>query len=292
MTDIPDSQPSPQGHEGYVVDAENAAEMARLMVLQQVLTQAMGGVLSEQENLAEIRDVLDIGCGPGAWALDVAQQYPHMHLVGIDMSHLMIAYANNLATLRELAQARFAVMDATKPLSFSDASFDLVNGRILTGFLTREQWSELLAECARITRPGGILRLTEGEWGFTNSAAFDRLMEMSNKAMSIGLHSFSPRGRTIGTANVLRRLVQEAGYEVLGYRAHAVDYSAGTDLHEGNIQNFLVFQKLFQPFLVQMQLATQEELDALYQQFEQEVNAPTFCGVDYYLTVWGRNSKQ
>jgi len=29
-------------------------------------------------------------------------------------------------------------------------------------------------------------------------------------------------------------------------------------------------------------------LDRLYEQFEQEVSAPTFCGIDYYLTVWGR----
>jgi ubiquinone/menaquinone biosynthesis C-methylase UbiE len=290
MADPPNSEHSQQGHEGYVVDAENAAEMARLVVLQQVLTKAMGGVLAEQSDLSQVRDVLDIACGPGAWVLDVAQQYPDMHLVGIDISQLMIEYANDLAKSQGVAQVRFQVMDATKPLLFPDASFDLVNGRILTGFLTREQWSQLLAECSRITRTGGILRLTEGEWGFTNSVAFDKLMEISNRAMALTSHSFSPRGRTIGTANVLRLLMQQAGYEVLGYRAHAVDYSAGTELHDGNIQNFLVFQKLLQPLLVQMQLTTQEELDRLYEQFEQEVFAPTFCGVDYYLTVWGRKN--
>lgn len=288
MADIPDSEQSPQGHGGYVVDAENAAEMARLVVLQQVLTRAMGGVLAEQSDLSQVHDLLDIACGPGAWVLDVARQYPEMRLVGIDISQLMIEYANVLADSQGEIQARFQIMDATKPLLFPDASFDLVNGRILTGFLTREQWSQLLAECARITRTGGILRLTEGEWGFTNSVAFDKLMEISNRAMALTSHSFSPRGRTIGTANVLRLLMQQAGYEVLGYRAHAVDYSAGTELHDGNIQNFLVFQKLLQPLLVQMQLTTQEELDHLYEQFEQEVSAPTFCGVDYYLTVWGR----
>ena len=288
MADIPDSEHQRYSREGYIVDAENAAEMARLVVLQQVLTQAMGGVLAEQKDLANVSNVLDIGCGPGAWVHDVAKQYPHMCLVGIDISQLMIEYARHMAATQELAQVQFQVIDATQPLSFPDSSFDLVNGRILTGFLTREQWGQLLGECARITRPGGILRLTEGEWGFTNSAAFDTLMELSNRAMSFGSHSFSPRGRTIGTANVLRLLMQQAGYQVLGYQAHAVDYSAGTDLHEGNIQNFLVFQKLFQPFLIQMQLATQEELDRLYEQFEQEVSAPTFCGIDYYLTVWGR----
>jgi tRNA G46 methylase TrmB len=63
-------------YEGYINDAENAAEMARLMVQEQLLTQAMGGVLAEQTDLSGIRHVLDLGCGPGGWILSVAQQYP------------------------------------------------------------------------------------------------------------------------------------------------------------------------------------------------------------------------
>ncbi len=140
MADPPNSEHSQQGHEGYVVDAENAAEMARLVVLQQVLTKAMGGVLAEQSDLSQVRDVLDIACGPGAWVLDVAQQYPDVHLVGIDISQLMIEYANDLAKSQGVAQVRFQVMDATKPLLFPDASFDLVN-RLLSHRLGTQKLS-------------------------------------------------------------------------------------------------------------------------------------------------------
>jgi ubiquinone/menaquinone biosynthesis C-methylase UbiE len=251
----------------------------------------MGGVLPEQSDLSQVYQVLDIGCGPGGWVLDVARQYPHIHMVGIDISQLMIEYATSLATSQGLAQVRFQVMDATQPLDFPDHTFDLVNGRILTGFLTTQQWSALISECYRVTKPGGLLRLTEGEWGFTNSAAFDTLMQLSNLAMYRGGHSFSPHGRTIGTATVLRLLMQQAGYEVMGYRAHAVDFSGGTELHESNVQNYLVFQKLLQPFLAQMQISTQEELQRLYEQMEEDVQTEEFCGIDYYLTVWGRKSK-
>lgn len=37
MTETPDSSPNTPGYEGYALDAENAAEMARLMVQDQVL---------------------------------------------------------------------------------------------------------------------------------------------------------------------------------------------------------------------------------------------------------------
>ena len=104
-------------------------------------------------------------------------------------------------------------------------------------------------------------------------------------------HSFSPHGRTIGTANVLRLLLRRAGYEVIGHRAYAVDYSAGAELHESNVQNLLVVFKQVQPFFAQMQLATEEELQRLYEQMEEDLQTEDFCGIDFYLTVWGRKSE-
>ena len=288
MTNASDSSSGMQVHEGYVMDAENAAEMARLMLRDHLLTQSMGGVLPEQADVSKIYHVLDVACGPGGWLLELTTRHPHMQGVGIDISNLMIGYANHLATSNGLSNVRFQVMDATQPLQFPDSTFDLVNGRILTGFLTTQQWSALLQECARITKPGGILRLTEAEWGFTNSVAYDTLMGFDTVALSRAGHSFSPHGRTFGTTAVLRLLLRQAGFHDIQYRVHAVDYSAGTELHENYIQNVLVVCKLLQPFFVKMQLATQEEIDAIYAQMEGELLDKDFCGLDYFLTVWGR----
>ena len=117
--------------------------------------------------------------------------------------------------------------------------------------------------------------------------AFDKLMRFSNLAMRWGDHSFSPSGRTIGAANVLRLLMRRAGYQNTQYQAHAVDYSAGTESYQSNVQNMLIVHKLFQPYLVQMQAATQEEAQQLYEQMEKDMQADDFCAVDYFLTVWG-----
>src|SRR5712691_6343042 len=54
MTDHTSSPSESQGYEGYALDAENAAEMARLMVQDRVLTAAMGGVLPEQTTLTGV----------------------------------------------------------------------------------------------------------------------------------------------------------------------------------------------------------------------------------------------
>ncbi len=42
MTDTSDSSSHSPSHEGYVLDAENAAEMARLMLMDHLLTGAIG----------------------------------------------------------------------------------------------------------------------------------------------------------------------------------------------------------------------------------------------------------
>jgi SAM-dependent methyltransferase len=292
MTDIPAlSSGTTQPYERYFIDAENAAEMARLVLQDRLITKSMGGVLPEQTNLSQVFHVLDLACGPGGWLLDLVEQYPHIRGVGIDISHLMMSYANNLAKERDLPNVQFHVMDATQSLDFADNSFDLVNGRIMTGFMTAQQWPALVEECRRVLRPGGILRLTEVEWGFTNSPALDTLSGMTALSLYRGGHSFSPSGRTVGTANMLRLLLKQAGYQDIQYRAHAVDFSKGAEVHESNVQNVLVVYKLIQPFFLKMQVATEEELQRVYGRLEQEMLAEDFCAVDYYLTVWGRKSE-
>src|SRR5260370_21869077 len=124
-----------------------------------LLTEAMGGPPPEQsaQALEHIHDVLDIGCGPGGWVHTVAQTYPQTQATGIDVSTTMITYAQAIAHVMRLGNAHFCVMDATRPLDFPDASFDLVNARLVSGFLLSEQWPLLLAECTRMLRPGGIV---------------------------------------------------------------------------------------------------------------------------------------
>ncbi len=69
-----------------LLDSENATELARLLLQDRFLTQAMGGPLAEQHDVATMQRVLDVGCGPGGWVLDVAFAYPRVQVIGIDVS--------------------------------------------------------------------------------------------------------------------------------------------------------------------------------------------------------------
>ena len=54
-----------QSETTYFIDAENAAEMARLANQDHIVTQSTGGLFPEQSDLSTMNDILDIACGPG-----------------------------------------------------------------------------------------------------------------------------------------------------------------------------------------------------------------------------------
>lgn len=281
----------------YLNDPESGAEMARLLDQDHTLTTCMGGLLPEQSTttLETLRDVLDIACGPGGWVQEVAFAHPHIEVTGIDISHAMIEHAGMQANIQHLENAHFEVMDATGPLAFPDGAFDLVNARTIAGFMLTSAWPTLVQECIRLLRPGGILRLTETDiWGISNKPAFVTLMTHSYRAIWLGGHSFDPSGHTFGVTPMLERLLAGAGLQNIRSRAHAINFSSGALAHQAMYQNFRVFFKLVEPFVLKAHrafpeagLPDQEELDHLYEQMLLEMIEDDFVGIFYLLTVWG-----
>jgi hypothetical protein len=179
-------------------------------------------------------------------------------------------------------------MDLTKPLDFSDNAFDLINGRLIA-FLSPEQWLNLLQECRRILRPGGVIRLTESDL-VTTSSALDTLFGLFYRALAKAGQSFSPLGRTLGITARLGYLLRQAGYTNGEQKAHALDFSVGTAAHETMCEVTQVFLTLMQPFLITMGVTTQEEMERLLYQMRIEMHSEDFCAVVFLFTAWGEKS--
>ena len=279
----------------YVNDPESGAEMARLLDQDRLITTSIGALWpDEKEHTDIIHDALDIACGPGGWALEVAFKHPDIDVVGFDISRAMIDYARAQARIQGIQNAHFEVMDATKPLQFQDASFDLVNGRLLS-FMTQTAWEPLMAECTRILRPGGRMVLTETDsWGKTNSPAFERLIDLSYQAARLNGLGFDPSGHTFGITPMLERLLKRAGFQNIQLRSHVINFSIGSPAYRAMYENSKVFFKLVQPFLSRTRTAfegtgipEQAELDHLFEQMLIEMMQDDFVGLFYLLTAWG-----
>src|SRR6266700_2752697 len=87
----------------YFIDAESAVETARLIKQHSLFTEHMGGVFPVHLDVTGVQRVLDLACGPGSWALDVAFRYPEMHVTGVDISETNARYAAARARSQGLA---------------------------------------------------------------------------------------------------------------------------------------------------------------------------------------------
>lgn len=272
----------------YFLDSESPAEMARLTHLDRITTQAMGGPLVGVPMPIKLRNILDLGCGPGGWVLDVAFDLPAAEVEGVDVSRIMVDYANARARTQQLPNASFGVMSVAQPLDFPDNAFDLVNARFLVGVLPGTKWPDFISECTRILRPGGTIRLTEMvDAGVTNSPAFERTQSLLHQAFWRSGYSFSTDGRTMGITHVMSPLLRTAGYQNVRRLAHTLEFSTNTDGWMDFYRNNEIAYKLVQPFYIKAGVATQEELDQLYQQMLTEMQAKDFYGLWHFVTFLG-----
>ncbi|HZR39887.1 MAG TPA: methyltransferase domain-containing protein [Ktedonobacteraceae bacterium] len=274
----------------YVLDPESPVEMARLIDLDRVVTKAMGGTLVGVANLPEEAKVLDLACGPGGWALDVAFEHPEVEVAGVDISKTMIDYAYARAHTQHLTNVSFGVMDITQPLDFSDETFDLVNARLLAGVLRRESWQSFLTECTRILKPGGILRLTEpvDVIGITSSAAYERLVDLTHQALWRLGYGFSVDGRTLGATTTLPWLLRKMGYRNVHNLARTLEFSSDCqEAWQDMYRNLQAASYLAPKFYLKAGVIAQEEIEPLYQRAFMEMLAEDFRGMWHFVTVLG-----
>lgn len=282
----------PEPTSSYQVDAENIAEMARLVRQARMLSEQLG-LFPMGLQLEQMHTILDIGCGPGEWALEIAQRFPELQLIGVDISERMIAYAQYCARDRGLSNVQFQVMDARQPLAFPDASFDMIHARFITGFLTTATWPILLRECFRLLRHGGTICDSEfEELGITTSAALAQYNHLLIESARRAGQCFAPVGDVYGITAVQARLLQEAGFQHICQQAHVMNYSAGMPAYIGMCDNFNTFLNLVQPFLVRSGIATQEDISALYARTMEEMQDDNFCAVAFFQSVWGSKPKE
>lgn len=143
--------------------------------------------------------VLDVGCGDGEFALELARR--GASVVGIDSSSEMIEAARRRAKTHE-ADIVFQQAEA-RQLPFPDGQFDVVTAITILCFV--EDAEPVFREIARVIRPGGRFVIGElGRWSLW--AAGRRIRAWFGSRLW-------RRGR-FRTANELRDLAEQAGLKV------------------------------------------------------------------------------
>jgi 2-polyprenyl-3-methyl-5-hydroxy-6-metoxy-1,4-benzoquinol methylase len=162
---------------------------------QQLLSEMLGSITG--------KTLLDVGCGDGALASELARR--GAIVTGLDPAPAMIAAARRRSETAG-TQPRY-IEGRAEILPFEDATFDRVVAVALLCFVGDAD--EPVAEMARVLKPGGRLIIGElGRWSLW--AAYRRIRGwMGNPTW---------RMVTFRTARELRSLVRAAGLDVVQIR--------------------------------------------------------------------------
>ncbi|KAI8989708.1 S-adenosyl-L-methionine-dependent methyltransferase [Trametes punicea] len=137
-------------------------EHRRLDLQHQVITLALGGLYPAPDLVrralrprpGKAPGVLDVGTGSGSWAIDIAKQFPHCNVVGVDLVPPRVD--GDLPP-----NCRFEIDDANLGFSHYRESFDLIHARsVSSGIRDYPRFLEGLAEALR---PGGVVIVGDGD---------------------------------------------------------------------------------------------------------------------------------
>jgi ubiquinone/menaquinone biosynthesis C-methylase UbiE len=144
---------------------------------------------------------LEIGCGSGGYAVQVAEM-TGCRLLGVDINDAGIRNANQLASARSLAgQVRFQNCDASKALPFDSTTFDAAfSNDVLCHIPGREA---ALREVFRVLRSGARML-------FSDALVIGGTISHQEIAIrsSIGFYLFSPPGEN-------ERLLEQAAFRMV-----------------------------------------------------------------------------
>ena len=270
----------------FVQDRSNKEELIRLNEQDRLITTLIGGLLPEQEDPGRFQHVLDVGCGPGGWLIEMASIYPGIStLVGVDISDRIITYARGQAKAAQVNdRIDFQVGDALRLPKLPANSFDLVHQRLGMSFLRTWEWPKLLSEYQRVCKPGGIIHITENAlMPETNSPALKRLVELLIEALYQAGHFFTLEGA--GVTRHLTTVMRQYGIRQVQTQVYPLAYHTYPETQQAYAEDV---QRLFRtglPFLRKW-IKLPSDYQEIYQQMVFETQKSDFTATNILTTAW------
>ncbi|KIO19827.1 hypothetical protein M407DRAFT_246052 [Tulasnella calospora MUT 4182] len=162
-------QPAPTHNALYnLPSVENNTERGRLDFQHAGIRISLGSLYAAPDlvkaRLAPQKEVpqptiLDIGTGSGIWAEEMAREFPHAQVLGVDLTPVT-------PDANTPPNCRFGYLDANDGFTSLGESFDVVHMRSVGGGI-RDQ-VRLVRDVARVLKPGGIFLWGAGDMDLYN----------------------------------------------------------------------------------------------------------------------------
>ncbi|HEU0094071.1 MAG TPA: class I SAM-dependent methyltransferase [Vicinamibacteria bacterium] len=194
--------PYQEHSQGFLEDVAGASRSLPRMFLD-VAAQKLPDLLRRLEAGGR---VLDVGCGAGHALATLAERFPSVTGVGIEIEPVSAEMARALLRSRGLA-ARIDVRSGWEPAADFDSAFDVVTQFLVLHEIRPELKDDILARCARALRPGGTLVLFDEAYPEDAPTARDPIRGFAVVAQWFEL----TWGNVINTRTEILDLVARAG---------------------------------------------------------------------------------
>jgi ubiquinone/menaquinone biosynthesis C-methylase UbiE len=104
---------------------------------------------------SSLRMILDVGCGAGAWMMEMAKTFPMAVIIGQDLKEPAVPQWS--------PSCKFVQGDILKGLQFPDQCMDFVHQRFMLLAIPTASWPHVGQEIIRVTRSGGWFELVEND---------------------------------------------------------------------------------------------------------------------------------
>ncbi|KAL2866296.1 class I SAM-dependent methyltransferase [Aspergillus lucknowensis] len=174
------------------------AEQTRLNIGHQIYLNLLGGKLTDVPLAKSAPRILDIGTGPGDWAIEMSATYPGSTIIATDIG----VFENGLGSTIELPNVSFQLDDARDEWTYHEP-FDLIHLRGLAGAFS--DWPAIYKQAFRHLTPGGYIEISD-----TDPAADSvSLPDTGDSYLSIFASAMRSAAEAMGHPRDLRHLLPD-----------------------------------------------------------------------------------
>lgn len=157
--------------------------------------------------------ILDLGCGTGLWAIEVADELSNAAVLGVDLSPIQPEWVP--------PNLKFYVDDYEDAWTYTDnETFDYIHGRALSG--TSANWPRFYQQAMANLKPGGWVEMQEYDaWIFSDDDSCGRApwtMEWVEK-LDAASQMF---GKRLNVAGLHRQWMVDAGFVDVAERVERI----------------------------------------------------------------------
>ncbi len=237
----------------------------RLDLQHYLYRQALGG--NYRAPIRQPRAILDVACGTGIWAREMAVEFKRAQVTGFDIDRTPMEAS--LARLGPSGQFppnfHFLEADALKPFPFEAETFDFCHARLIGPFVPAQRWPDVVAEMVRVTRRGGYVEIVDAEPATSPSESYSALWGAVTRLLTA-------RGLNAGSGPLLAGYMRQAGLQRVQQRRFILgDGPLGNRQQRLLIADFLAALTNMQPIIVKAGMFSEAEYIANLERTREEL---------------------